>query len=110
MNKVSEREVNQAFENEFDGVEPFLLVQEILELKAENKALKLKMQIHAGDICSANNETDLFINMNKELEDENEKLKSFLVRWDGHASNCQIIHRCDCGYEKARAQALKAKQ
>jgi hypothetical protein len=32
-NKITEEMVNKAFESEFDGVEPFLLVQEILELR-----------------------------------------------------------------------------
>ena len=31
---ITEKDVNAAFENEFDGVEKFLLVQEILELRS----------------------------------------------------------------------------
>ena len=50
---ITEKDVNLAFENEFDGVESFLLVQEILEernridqLKAENEELKNKSILH----------------------------------------------------------------
>jgi len=34
---ITEKDVNAAFENEFDGVEKFLLVQEILELREKHR-------------------------------------------------------------------------
>ncbi len=38
-------------------------------------ATKRAMRIHAGDICSANNETDMFISKNEDLEEENTRLR-----------------------------------
>ena len=40
--------------------------------------LKRAMQIHAGDICSANNETEHFISINEDLEAENTRLQESL--------------------------------
>ena len=45
------------------------------QLHAQVKAAERKMQLHAGDICSANNEADLHIEKNKDLEEENTKLQ-----------------------------------
>ncbi len=40
---VTESDVNKAFEDEFDGVETFLLVQEILETRAELEQYKTRL-------------------------------------------------------------------
>jgi len=39
---ITEEDVNKAFEEEFDGQEPFLLVQEILELREKKLCRKPK--------------------------------------------------------------------
>ena len=41
-------------------------------------ALERAARIHAGDICSANNEAERFIAANVELEEENTRLRSDL--------------------------------
>jgi len=52
----------------------------IERMEKEIESLKLTMQIHAGDICSANNEADRFIDMNQDLEDENRRLRKELEK------------------------------
>ncbi len=68
-------------------------VRDILNnLEKEVKSLKMTMLIHAGDICSANNEADRFIDMNKELEDENRELREALEK-------LQVLKQCsECLY------------
>ena len=44
----------------------------------EIKALKEKMRLHAGDICSISNECDMFIDKNQDLEKENTKLNEII--------------------------------
>lgn len=48
------------------------------QLQAEREGLKRAMKIHAGDICSANNEAEQFIDKNQELEKEVEQLQAEL--------------------------------
>lgn len=62
---TTEQEVNQAFEKEFDGVEPFLLVQEILETRAENARLKEKADIVGEALMTFRKEVDIVIKLNK---------------------------------------------
>lgn len=52
--------------------------------EAEIESLKRAMRIHAGDICSANNEADRFIDMNRDLEDENQQLRGSLKHCQSH--------------------------
>lgn len=40
------------------------------DLRKDVESLKRAMRIHAGDICSANNEADRFICLNQDLEEE----------------------------------------
>ena len=49
--------------------------EKIRKLQSLLDAAKRAMQIHAGDICSANNETDMFVSKNKDLEEENTQLR-----------------------------------
>ena len=67
-------------------------VRDILNnLEKEVKSLKMTMLIHAGDICSANNEADRFIDMNKELEDE---LAAAMAKYEKEAdTNVQLNKR-----------------
>ncbi len=51
------------------------------------ESLKMTMLIHAGDICSANNEADHFIDMNKDLEDEITWLRETLHQCDQQGRN-----------------------
>lgn len=44
------------------------------------ESLKMAMKIHAGDICSANNESDQFIGKNQDLEEANECLVAMMGR------------------------------
>ena len=37
--------INEAMDNRFDGIEPYVIVEELLELEAENKQLKKTVQI-----------------------------------------------------------------
>lgn len=60
-----------------------LLEQEITRnMKAVKliESLKMAMQIHAGDICSANNESDQFIGKNQDLEEANQCLADMIGR------------------------------
>lgn len=42
------------------------------------ESLKMAMQIHAGDICSANNEADQFIGKNQDLEEASQCLADMM--------------------------------
>ena len=42
------------------------------------ESLKMAIQIHSGDICSANNESDQFIGKNQDLEEANQCLVNML--------------------------------
>lgn len=44
------------------------------------ESLKIAMKIHAGDICSANNEAEQFISNNQDLEEANECLVTMIGR------------------------------
>ncbi len=51
------------------------LIDDCKALQAEVESLKRAMNLHAGDICSINNENERYISANKELEDENSRLR-----------------------------------
>ncbi len=41
---ITDKQIEEALDNEFDGVDGFLMVQEILQLRAENTELKAKLK------------------------------------------------------------------
>lgn len=47
-------------------------------LYAKIESLQAKMKLHAGDICSINNENDRYIEANKELEAAHSRLRDGL--------------------------------
>lgn len=55
----------------------------VIAMQAEIDGLKRAMQIHAGDICSAENEASRFLQDKTELEEEVERLQAELDkhRW-----------------------------
>ncbi len=52
----------------------------VKNLEKENEGLKRAMRIHAGDICSLNNEVEMFASKNEELECECSKGRKLLER------------------------------
>ena len=52
-------------------------------LQAKVEEMECRMRIHAGDICSANNEAERYIISNQELEEENDNLRKEIKRLKG---------------------------
>ena len=88
----------QAYGVECVGCQMAKIQAELAKAKTEIESLKLKMQIHAGDICSANNEADRFIAANNDLKDENKRLRDkirYKQQWQ-KCPRCNKTFATDC--------------
>ncbi len=83
-----------------------VLVIKIEELKKDHTKEIFKL----NDICVA--KTRKLQAEIAEFEGEKEELRKFIIDWDGHVLTCNkgTQGSCDCGYQKAKDQALQGKQ
>ena len=85
---ITDKQIEEALDNEFDGVDDFLMVQEILQLRTENTDLKAKLKERHEYI--QNGMVDMALTKWRKAETENEKFRKTETSWVKEMNDMQV--------------------